>query len=243
MKIKLLFFLLFVAFKLYSQEYVFGKISTDEGVEIKHANIVNLQTDEHAVSDEQGNYMIRASSGQELRFTKSRYERVAVKITTLHFSKPLNVILNPVSHKIEEIEIKYQATGNLKEDVKHFGDRGKVKIMKREMADYVQRKSDRSVLAPRPGEFVQPVGPGFSVGSVKNRWDDLDFMVFLIKELGEDFFIVDLKITKPEIQSFILYVLRDFEKKNILKYGQPTPADTFRFTEAAYKKMNTYKKK
>ena len=46
--------------------------------------------------------------------------------------------------------------------------------MKSETAKYIRSQSAPEVLASKPGEFVQPVGPGFSVGGPDNQWDDVD---------------------------------------------------------------------
>ncbi len=239
-KTSLLFLIFFLSLKISAQEYVFGKITNEDDVELREVTVINLNTDERSVSDQNGHYMIKASQGDELRFTKLGYERASQRLIKIHFEKPLNIALKQIPQEIEEVEIKYRVTGNLKEDSKHFGDRGKVKKMKDELASYVARKSDPMVLAPRHGEFVQPVGKGFSIGKIKNRWDDIDFMNFLMKEIDEKFFTEDLKLSKPEISSFIFFVLKGFERQEILKYGQPKSADIVRFMDASTRKIGDY---
>ncbi|MBW8358398.1 MAG: carboxypeptidase-like regulatory domain-containing protein [Weeksellaceae bacterium] len=224
-----------------AQNYVFGKVTTEDDVELSLVNVLNMKTEERASTNSDGQFMIRASAGDELRFTKPGYDRISKIIQSENFTKPLNIALQRIPAEIETVEIKYRPTGNLREDVKHFGDRGKVKVLKDEVADYVSRKSSAEVLMPRSGEFVQPVGPGFSVGKVKDRWDDIDFMQFLIENVDDSFFTEELKLTKPEIQPFIYYVFTNFERTNIIKYGTVGPADVARFMDAALREIGNYR--
>lgn len=241
MKASFILFLSFFSLIVSAQNFVFGKITTEENMDINNAVIINLATEKRAVSDKDGNFMIEAAAGQELRFTKTGFERTSHRISAEDFTKPISIILTQTVHQIEEVEVKYQVSGDLKEDVKHFGDRGKTKVMKGEVADYIQQKSDPTVLQAKPGEFVQPVGPGFSVGAVKNKWDDVDFMKFLIKEIGKEFFTNELKLSEIEIQPFIFYVFRDFDRREILKYRTPTNADLARFMTVSLKKITIFR--
>lgn len=240
MKIFTIFLLLF-SISVHSQHYIFGKITNEDAVELKQVTIINLNTEERAFSDNSGYYMIRAEVGQEIRFIASRFERTSFKISQNHFTKPLNIVLKQIPQEIEEVKIGYRVTGDLKEDTKHFGNRGKVKKIQDDVANYISQKSAPIVMTAKPGEFVQPVGPGFSIGKVRNKWDDIDFSNFLEKELGEAFFIEDLKIEKPQIQHFIRYIFQDFDRKEILKYGRPKNSDISRFMSIAIRKIEDYK--
>ncbi len=140
------------------------------------------------------------------------------------------------------MKIIRQPTGNLESDVRNYGDTKPVAKLKAETATYIKAKSTREVLAPKAGEFVQPVGPGISVGGVKSQWDDIDFMKFITKELGEEFFVSDLKLNVTEIQPFIFYIFRNFDRKSALFTGNPTSADLSRFITESYKKLDSYRK-
>ncbi len=239
---KYLLILIFCLFgKIVSaQELVFGKVTTEEHVDLQGVVVINLNTDEKVQTDRDGNFMIRGKVKDELRTSSPRYERVSVTLSAEDFRKPLHIIVKRIPYEIEEVEIKYQVTGDLKKDVQHLGEARKVKILKTEIAKDI-------ALGPRPniprahGEFVQPVGPGFSIGKVKNQWDDVDFMNFLIREIPDDFFTEDLKLTKPEISFFILYVFKDYERKNILKNGNPGYSDVMRFMQVSERKIVDYK--
>jgi hypothetical protein len=143
---------------------------------------------------------------------------------------------------IAEVELKKEITGDIKIDSKNLNPPRKVQKLKSDLAVYMKQKSAPSVLAPRAGEFVQPVTKGvFSLGKVKNKWDDMDLLNYLQNALGTAFF-EDLKIEKAQIQHFILYILRTgFERKNILKYGYVTEADLNRFKSAVLNRISAYK--
>ena len=239
---KYLLILIFCLFGkiLSAQEFVFGKVTTEEHSDLQGVVVINLNTDEKVQTDRDGNFMIRGKVKDELRTSSPRYERVSVTLSAEDFSKPLHIIVKRIPYEIEEVEIKYQVTGDLKKDMQHLGEARKVKILKTEIAKDI-------ALGPRPniprahGEFVQPVGPGFSIGKVKNQWDDVDFMNFLIREIPVEFFTEDLKLTPAEFSFFILYVFSDFERHHILKYGNPATSDVFRFMEAAERKIADYR--
>ena len=239
---KYLLILIFCLFgKIVSaQEFILGKVTTEEHSDLQGVVVINLNTDEKVQTDRDGNFMIRGKVKDELRTSSPRYERVAVTLSAEDFSKPLHIIVKRIPYEIEEVEIKYQVTGDLKKDVQHLGEARKVKILKTEIAKDIALGPPLNI--PRAqGEFVQPVGPGFSIGKVKNQWDDVDFMNFLIREIPDDFFTEDLKLTKPEISFFILYVFKDYERKNILKYGNPGYSDIVRFMQVSERKIVDYK--
>ncbi|MEG0762182.1 MAG: hypothetical protein RR411_11980, partial [Chryseobacterium sp.] len=117
----------------------------------------------------------------------------------------------------------------------------KVEKLKKDLAIYISQKSDPRILAAKPGEFVQPVVRGISIGKIKDKWDDVDFMKYIIMALGEQYF-ADLKIDKPQIQHFIYYVFAGgFERKKILKYGFVSDADLMRFQRAVLTRISSYK--
>lgn len=223
-----------------AQEFVFGKVTTEEHNDLQGVVVINLNTDEKVQTDRDGNFMIRGKVKDELRTSSPRYERVSVTLSAEDFSKPLHIIVKRIPYEIEEVEIKYRVTGDLKKDVQHFGETKKVKILKAEIAKDISLGPRLNI--PRAhGEFVQPVGPGFSVGKVKKQWDDVDFMNFLIREIPDDFFTEDLKLTKAEISFFVLYVFKNFERHDILKYAKPKPSDITRFMEVSSRKIVDYK--
>ena len=129
----------------------------------------------------------------------------------------------------------------MKIDTKTLNPPKKVEKLKKDLNVYLSQKSDPRVLAARPGEFVQPKGQGFAIGKVKNKWDDVDFMSYLVSALGYQYFN-DLKIENSQVLHFINYVLAGgFERKSILKYGFVSDADLMRFQRAILTRITTYK--
>lgn len=243
MKIKLFFLLFTVIFiNIQAQDYIFGKVISEDQAELSDVTVINIRTDERVSTNRDGHFMISGRSGDELRFMKNGYDRANRRITAENISSPVNVTMVRAATLIAEVEIKKELTGDLKTDTKTLNPPRKVQKLKNDLAVYISRKSAPSVLAPRPGEFVQPVTKGtFSLGKVKNKWDDVDLLNYLQNAMGNEFF-EDLKIDKPQIQHFILYILRTgFERKNILKYGYVTDADLNRFKSAVLNRISSYK--
>ncbi|WP_228375758.1 hypothetical protein [Chryseobacterium taiwanense] len=224
-----------------AQNYIFGKINTEDGLELTDATVINIRTNERVFSNSDGHFMISGRTGDELRFVKAGYERVNKKVNEDNLSSSMQITLIKAATLIDEVEIKKGITGDLAIDAKNLNEQKKVQKLKNELALYISRKSDPRILAAKGGEFVQPKGEGFSVGKVKNKWDDVDLMKYLISALGEQYFI-DLKIEKAYIQHFIYYVFAGgFERKNILKYGFCSDADLMRFQRAILVRISSYR--
>ena len=60
-KILLLFFFTVFA-NLYSQEYIFGKVTSEQNTEIAGVLVINIKTDEETYTNKDGNFMIAAKS-------------------------------------------------------------------------------------------------------------------------------------------------------------------------------------
>lgn len=242
MKFKLFFFLSLIFFlHTHAQSYIFGKITSEDGAEVQDVNVINIRTDEMVLSNRDGHFMISGRAGDELRFIKVGYERLARKVVSENIQAPMNISLVRTTIQIPEVEVKKGLTGNLKIDTKNYNRPKKVEKLTAEMDRYISQKSDPRILAARPGEFVQPKGEGFSIGKVKNKWDDIDLMSYIKKSLGEEYF-TDLKIEKPLIDHFIYYVFAGgFERKKILKYGFCSDADLYRFQRFVLTRISSYR--
>jgi hypothetical protein len=241
-KLKLFFFLSFIlCIHTHAQNYIFGKIISESGTEMQDVNVINIRTDEIVVSNRDGHFMISGRQGDELRFVKAGYERLAKKVSLENTQSPMNVSLVRQTIQIPEVEVKQGLTGNLKIDSKLYNKPKKVEKLIKEIDQYIAQKSDPRILAARPGEFVQPKGQGFSIGKVKNKWDDIDLMKYIRASLGDEYF-TSLKIEKPLIDHFIFYVFAGgFERKKILKYGFCSDADLNRFQSFVLTRISSYR--
>lgn len=242
MKCKLLFVLSFLFFiHLNAQDFIFGKITSEENIEMPDVTVINLRTDERVVTNNDGHFMIPGKQGDNLRFIKIGYERVNQNVTKENIGSSFHIQLVRVATLIDEVEIKKALTGDLKIDTKTLNPPKKVEKLKKDLAIYIAQKSDPRILAVKPGEFVQPKGQGFAIGKVKDKWDDIDFMNYMVTALGYQYFN-DLKIENSQVQHFIYYVFAGgFERKKILKYGFVSDADMMRFQRAVLTRISTYK--
>nr|WP_245365366.1 hypothetical protein [Chryseobacterium scophthalmum] len=224
-----------------AQNYIFGKISSEDLSEVPNVTVINLRTDEQVLTNRDGHFMISGRQGDIFRFFKNGFERTDRKVSKENLESPMNVKLLRAAELIAEVEIKKGLSGDLKIDSKTLNPPKKVEKLKAEINNYLKQKSDPRILAARPGEFVQPKGQGFSIGKVKNKWDDLDLANYLAYALGEQYF-TDLKIEKPFINHFINYVLAGgFERQKILKYGFVSDADLMRFQGAVLMRISSYR--
>lgn len=242
LKIKL-FFLLFTIFfiNMNAQSYIFGWVTTEDGKEMPDVTVINIRTDEMVSSNQDGHFMLSGRSGDELRFIKAGYERLVKQIIKENIESPLNVSLKRSTILIPEVEVKQGITGNLKIDSRNLNKSKKVEKLIKDIDRYIAQKSDPRVLAARPGEFVQPKGQGFSIGKVKDKWDDTDLVNDIRASLGDEYF-TDLKIDKPSIDHFIYYVLAGgFERKKILKYGYYSSVDLNRFQRFVLTRISSYR--
>lgn len=242
MKFKLLFILSFLFFlKINAQNYIFGKISSEDLYEVPGVTVINLRTNEMVTTNRDGHFMVSGKEGDNLRFFKNGFERTDRKVTAENITSPMNIKLTRAATLIEEVEVKKGLSGDIKIDSKSVNPPQKVAKLKADIGKYIKQKSDPRVLAAKPGEFVQPKGQGFSVGKVKDKWDDLDLTNYLVSALGTQYFI-DLKIEQPFIYHFVNYVLTSgFERKSILKYGFVSDADLVRFQRAVMMRISSYR--
>lgn len=238
-----LFFILFTFFSVcsYAQNYIFGKVSSEDASEMPDVTVINIRTDERVLTNKDGHFMISGRAGDELRFVKPGYVRLVQKVTKENIEASINIILERETIQIAEVEVKKGITGDLKIDSKNLNRPQKVEKLIKDMDRYIAQKSDPRILAAKPGEFVQPKGAGFSIGKVKNKWDDIDLESYLKTALGEQYF-ADLKIEPAQVDHFISYVIAGgFERKTILKYGFCSDGDLNRFKRFVMMRISSYR--
>ena len=240
MKKTLLLFLFILANSFYAQEYIFGKITSEQNLELSGVLILNTRTDEKAYSDSDGNFMISAKNNDALRFVKQKFDRITYSVKPEDFKNSIKITLIKSVVEIEEVEIKTKLTGNLREDARRVESVRKVKLNK-EISKYIAEKSDPEIIKPRGGEFVQPKGEGFSVGKVSSKADRIDLAEDFLEILGEDYF-TDLGLKKSEISSFIFHVMSGLDLKNAYKYGYLKGSDIAQFRKQAEIKINDFRK-
>ena len=238
-KILLLFFFTVFA-NLYSQEYIFGKVTSEQNTEIAGVLVINIKTDEETYTNKDGNFMIAAKSKDLLRFVKQKFDRVSYTIKPEDFQKAITISMQKSTIEIDEVEIKNKLTGNLKDDINKVENKKKTKL-NQEISKMNLKKTDLTILLPRAGEFKQPKGEGFSIGAIKDRWDTVDVNQGYLYILGEDYFVEELGLKKEEVAHFIGYVMQSLNLKNIKKKGYFLSEDITKFQVLAEKKIKIFK--
>ena len=238
-KILLLFFFTVFA-NLYSQEYIFGKVTSEQNTEIAGVLVINIKTDEETYTNKDGNFMIAAKSKDLLRFVKQKFDRVSYTIKPEDFQKAITISMQKSTIEIDEVEIKNKLTGNLKDDINKVENKKKTKL-NQEISKMNLEKTDLTILLPRAGEFKQPKGEGFSIGAIKDRWDTVDVNQGYLYILGEDYFVEELGLKKEEVAHFIGYVMQSLNLKNIKKKGYFLSEDIAKFQVLAEKKIKIFK--
>ena len=91
MKKTLLFLLLFFTLKIYSQQYIFGKVVSEQNVEISGVLVLNTRTDEKTFTDNNGNFMISGKKADILRFVKQKFDRITYIAAQEDFEKSIKI--------------------------------------------------------------------------------------------------------------------------------------------------------
>ena len=234
----LTFFLIFI--NSYSQKYILGKVVSEQNSEIAGVLVININTDKKTYTNNEGNFMIAAKSNDLIRLVKQKFDRVSYTIKPEDFQKTITINLQKSTIEIDEVEIKNKLTGNLKDDINKVENKKKTKL-NQEISKMSLEKTDLTILLPRAGEFKQPKGEGFSVGTIKDRWDTVDVNQGYLYILGEDYFVEELGLQKEEVAHFIGYVMQSLNLKNIKKKGYFLSEDITKFQVLAEKKIKIFK--
>jgi len=192
-----------------------------DSVSVNQVLIININSQEKNYSNSQGQFMIDANVGDELRFVKEGYERLDV---TIKNQNDLMINLIKLVIEIEKVEIKKKLSGHLAADSKLFNENKNKVALNNDLKVYFKTRSSEELMNPRHGEFVQPVGEGFTFGKIDNKWTLPDLVEWIRENLTDDYFI-SLGLSSQEINSFIFYSLQSFGTRTILKYGYCSEED------------------
>lgn len=117
MKPGLSLILLFTYMFLFSQQKISGKVSDEDGIALPAVTVMNMATDRKVYTADDGSFSIDvSSSGDEIRFVRSGFERSFVKAAD-GISKVLDIHLTRVAREIQEVQVA-KLTGNLTRDSK-----------------------------------------------------------------------------------------------------------------------------
>lgn len=144
--------------------YIFGNVTNEDGDYLPGVTVFNVSNEQKTMTDHLGHFMLAGKETDEIRILRKGYERQSLKITKQNFEKPIKIALLKAYHDIEEIEIAYQMTGNLKKDLAYIRLPERNIKLNAEMAEYM--KGAPTSVMPRntvPSAF-QP--PNYSAGQV-----------------------------------------------------------------------------
>lgn len=210
----LLFSLILFSTQFNAQTYLFGKVISENNTILPGTSVLNVTTDQKTITDENGDFMIKASAGDQIRFARNYYDRLSLRLTEDQFISSIKVTMLYNALEIEEVQIAFVPTGDLKNDMKKLPKNTKVSKLREDIAmSFRQRPTD--VIEPRlttPSAFAPPdlnMGQG-----------DIGALVGIISSLiGK---ATGPKITKPnysETQEFIKKVKSAINKDYYFQYG------------------------
>ncbi|WP_300673970.1 hypothetical protein [Soonwooa sp.] len=239
---KLLLFCLLLSAIFYKSQSISGTIRLNN-YPVAGALIINLSTEQRTTSTAFGFYSIAAKAGDKIRITRSGYENINFHVQNLNTSYDYDI--TPIPKEIEEVVIAQTPTGDLTKDSEAFGrslkDRrvndGIRKTIKLPSEFYVERLR-------KPGDFVQPVGPGISFGAIDNKWSLPDCVEWLHSELTDEYF-AEFGLESQDVNRFLSFSLMTMDKKTyaeILKYGYISPFNMGQIKLIFEKTILTFKK-
>lgn len=164
-KFLLIFFFMLVGVHAFGQQYIMGKITNADDDKLSGVTVVNLNTGESTVSTSDGTFVLKAAPAQEVRFIRSRFERVSKVLTAENFRSPMAIVLMEAPVLIEEVELGFQATGNLKKDVAMLESSARTKKLNADMNKYMKTKPETAYPALKPPVTLQ-TGPSYTAGQV-----------------------------------------------------------------------------
>lgn len=211
-KVYTLFFLCIVAY-FYSQQKISGRIIDEDQNNLGSVLIFNVSKNLKALSNSAGVFYINAEENDELRFVKEGFYRKDRMIKKEDFDSGMTIILSRAETLIEEVEIEFKPTGNLKKDVQHFDDSKKVADLKSSLRNYM----DSELNEPLPKNVIPKSfqGHDFNAGQI-NLVKAAGAVVGLIKKAAGH------KITTPnyvETQNFLKKVKAEVNLEIFRKYG------------------------
>ena len=163
---KIFYMFLLLAFSfMNAQQYVIGKVTTETSAEISGVTVYNVRSEEMSQTDIDGNYIIKANVGDELRFIKQRFERISHRVKPDDFSKLLNVSIQLLPQMIEEVEVAFRPTGDLKKDSKALNRAKKVEDLNNDIALSLLTAPETATPSNQmPSTIV--MGPNYSAGQI-----------------------------------------------------------------------------
>lgn len=113
---KYLIFLFFSTF-IYAQNTISGNVVSESDFVLQNVIVVNVKTGNKTLTNNDGNFSIKADVNDELRFIKENFERGSKVLHNSDFFTPLSIQLVRVPTEIEEVKVAVKPTGDLGKDI------------------------------------------------------------------------------------------------------------------------------
>ncbi|RZJ39035.1 MAG: hypothetical protein EOO18_01820, partial [Chryseobacterium sp.] len=137
-----LFSCFFFVFQNFFSQQITGKISSDSA-SLSRVLVVNIQSDEKVYSNSNGEFVLDANPGDELRFIKEGYER---KVLLVRNNDQLVVNLVKLVTEIEEVVVQKKLSGNLATDAGLFNENKKKVALNNDLKVYFKLPSSASLM-------------------------------------------------------------------------------------------------
>lgn len=239
--VKKLLFISFIFFTLITaaqnqRRLIKGIVLDSLGI-VKNVNIINQKTKSGTFSNDDGFFRIYASKGDTLKFSSVQHINKTIIITEeIFFRQNVKVILKLNTYTLDEITLKkHNLKGILTSDIKQVPKYKRDSILKDNMDfskvnfNQVDSRIDANKKAMAPVTIVDPNQKfegvnllGFLSLKKKKKYKPIKTDNFdktkvpkqLLSELGEDYFVKELKIPKENYNHFLEYC--DLPKIQIL---------------------------
>ena len=239
---KILFFCLLLSFIIHKAQNIFGTIKLNNDP-VAGALIINLSNERRTTSTAVGFYSINAKIGDKIRIVREGYENI--NFSVLEITTPHDFNLNPIPKEIEEVVVTATPTGDLTKDSETFGRNLKERRLNDGIRKTIKLKSEFYVAKLRqPGDFVQPVGPGFSTGGIANKWTKVESIEWLHNALTDEYF-AEFGLESQDVNRFLSFSLLSLDQKiynRILKYGYISPSDMGQIKQIFEKSILNFRK-
>lgn len=227
--IKKLLFVFLIFFTLVSaaqnqRRLIKGIVLDSLGI-VKNVNIINQKTESGTFSNDDGMFGIYASKGDTLSFSSVQHINKSIVITEeIFFRQNVKVILKLNTYTLDEITLKkHNLQGVLTSDVKQLPKRKRDSILKDNLdfsnidLNQIDSRIDANDKTAPPIAVVDPIQKNQGANLLgflklkKKKFKPIEMDNFdktkvpkqLLSELGEDYFIKELKIPKENYNHFL----------------------------------------
>lgn len=229
-------FLSFGIFVFAQEKQIFGNVQNEDGIRIPGVMIVNSQTGEKFSSASNGDFYLNNTSDETFKFIKEGYEIKTVLLNMKEKKQPVVITLIKMPTEIEEVNIAYQPTGDLKKDLPHYQTNKKTEQLNADLRLSLKNKPSEVLpkTAQKPSLFQNH---DYNSGQV-SIFALIGTVVNLVKKAKNP---PPSKPNYEQLQAFYHRIKSSIDISYFYKYGMDD-YDFERFLVFAEKDQDLYKK-